>query len=54
VEEAEAEKQRVLADANKQIAELTVLATERVVRHGIDESTQQQLIEDFLSEASLN
>ncbi|MCO6450124.1 MAG: F0F1 ATP synthase subunit B [Caldilineales bacterium] len=54
VEEAEAEKQRILADANKQIAELTVLATERVVRRGLDDSMQRQLIDDFLSDTSLN
>ena len=54
IQEAEAEKQRILAEAHKQIAELTVLATERVVRHGLDESMQHQLIEEFLSEMSLN
>ncbi|NOX62376.1 MAG: F0F1 ATP synthase subunit B [Chloroflexi bacterium] len=54
IQEAEAEKQRILAEAHKQIAELTVLATERVVRHGLDESLQHQLIEEFLSETSLN
>jgi len=52
--EAEAEKQRILAEAHKQIAELTLLATERVVRRGLDEKTQRKLIEDFLSETSLN
>ncbi|HEY53138.1 MAG TPA: F0F1 ATP synthase subunit B [Caldilineae bacterium] len=52
--EAEAEKQRILADAEKQIAELTMLATERVVRLGMDQSLQHKLIEDFLSETSLN
>ncbi len=54
MQEAEAEKQRILADAKKQIAELTMLATERVVRRGMDQSLQHQLIEDFLSETSLN
>ncbi len=54
VEDAEAEKQRILAEAQKQIAELAVLATERVVRHGIDDSLQHQLIDDFLSNTSLN
>ncbi len=54
VEDAEAEKQRILAEAQKQIAELAVLATERVVRHGIDDSLQHQLIDDFLSDTSLN
>lgn len=54
VAEAEAEKQRVLSEAQKQIAELALLATERVVQHGIDEQLQHQLIEDFLSETSLN
>ncbi len=54
MQEAEAEKQRILADAEKQIAELTMLATERVVRGGMDNSLQHKLIEDFLSETSLN
>ena len=52
--EAEAEKQRVLSEAHKQIAELALLATERIVRHGIDESLQQKLIDDFLAQARLN
>lgn len=52
--EAEAEKQRVLAEANKQIAELAMLAAERVVREGLDEKTQHKIIEDFLSQVSLN
>lgn len=52
--EAEAEKQRLLGEAQKQIAELALLATERVVRHGLDKSLQQQLIDDFLTETSLN
>lgn len=54
VEEAEAEKQRVLAEAHKQIAELAMLAAERVVREGLDEKTQHKIIDDFLSQVSLN
>jgi len=54
IEEAEAEKQRILAEAHKQIAELAMLATERVVREGLDEQTQHKIIEDFLSQVSLN
>jgi len=54
VEEAEAEKQRILAEAHKQIAELAMLATERVVREGMDAKIQHQIIEDFLSQVSLN
>jgi len=52
--EAEAEKQRILAEAHKQIAELAILAAERVVREGLDERTQHKIIEDFLSQVSLN
>jgi len=52
--EAEAEKQRILADAHKQIAELAMLATERIVREGLDEKTQHKIIDDFLSQVSLN
>ncbi len=54
IEEAEAEKQRILAEAHKQIAELAMLAAERVVREGLDEKVQHQIIEDFLSQVSLN
>ncbi len=54
IEEAEAEKQRILAEAHKQIAELAMLAAERVVRKGLDEKKQHQIIEDFLSQVSLN
>ncbi len=54
IAEAEAERQRILAEAHRQIAELTVLATERVVRRSLDESLQRRLIEDFLAELSLN
>ena len=52
--EAEAEKQRILAEANKQIAELAMLAAERVVRESLDEQTQHKIIDDFLSQVSLN
>ena len=54
IEEAETEKQRILAEAHKQIAELAMLATERVVREGLDAKTQHKIIEDFLSQVSLN
>ncbi len=54
IAEAEAERQRILAEAHRQIAELTVLATERVVRRTLDESLQRRLIEDFLAELSPN
>lgn len=53
--EAEAERERILAEAQKQIAELAIMATERIIRHGMDESLQQQLVDDFLSDtAKLN
>lgn len=54
IEEAEAEKQRILAEAHKQIAELAMLATERIVREGLDPQLQHKIIEDFLSQVSLN
>ncbi|HEY79781.1 MAG TPA: F0F1 ATP synthase subunit B [Caldilineae bacterium] len=54
IEEAETEKQRILAEAHKQIAELALLAAERVVREGLDESVQHKIIDDFLSQVSLN
>ncbi|GAB4566714.1 MAG: F0F1 ATP synthase subunit B [Anaerolineae bacterium] len=49
-EEAERERQRILAQAQDQIAELVVLATERVISQTIDEKAQRKIIQDFLSQ----
>jgi len=51
-EEAMVEKTRLLADAQNQIASLSMLATERVLSTGLDERTQHKLIDQFLSDLS--
>jgi F-type H+-transporting ATPase subunit b len=49
-QEAQEEKGRVLSEVQSQIASLSMLATERVLRQGLDEKTQRQLIEQSLRE----
>jgi F-type H+-transporting ATPase subunit b len=49
-EAAEQEKAQILADVQKQIADLSMLATERVLGQAVDEKTQRRLIDQFLSE----
>ncbi len=49
-QEALDEKNRVMADVQGQIASLSMLATERVLSQGLDESMQRKLINQFLAE----
>jgi F-type H+-transporting ATPase subunit b len=49
-QEAVDEKGRVMADVQGQIASLSMLATERVLSQGLDESMQRKLINQFLAE----
>jgi F-type H+-transporting ATPase subunit b len=49
-EEAAEEKARVLADAQSQIASLSMLATERVLGQAVDERLQRRLIDQFLTD----
>ena len=49
-EEAIMEKTRLLADAQNQIASLSMLATEHVLSTGLDERIQRKLIDQFLSD----
>jgi F-type H+-transporting ATPase subunit b len=49
-EAAAQEKAQILADVQKQIADLSMLATERVLGQAVDEKTQRRLIDQFLSE----
>ena len=51
-EEAVVEKTRLLADAQNQIASLSMLATEHVLSTGLDERMQHRLIDQFLSDLS--
>jgi F-type H+-transporting ATPase subunit b len=49
-EDAAQEKAQILADAQKQIASLSMLATERVLGQAIDPDLQRKLIDQFLVE----
>jgi F-type H+-transporting ATPase subunit b len=45
-----AEEQRALSELRGQVADLTVLATEKVTRKSLDEEDQRRLVEEALSE----
>ncbi len=49
-QEAIDEKNRIMAEVQGQIASLSMMATERVLSQGIDESVQRKLINQFLAE----
>ncbi len=48
--EIEAETNRALGEIRAQVADLTVLATEKVTRKSLDDDDQKRLVEDALSE----
>jgi F-type H+-transporting ATPase subunit b len=48
--EIEAETRRVLDEMLRDVAELTVLATEKMLRKVLTEEDQRRLVEDALSE----
>jgi len=50
----EAETRRALDDIRKEVADLTVLATERVTRRSLDEAQQKALVEDALREVDFS
>jgi F-type H+-transporting ATPase subunit b len=50
----EAETRRSLEQIRKEVADLTVLATERVVRKSLDEDDHQRLVEEALAEADFS
>lgn len=50
----EAETRRALDEIRKEVADLTVLATERVTRKTLDEEAQKQLVEDALREVDFS
>jgi F-type H+-transporting ATPase subunit b len=49
-EDAAQEKAQILADVQKQIANLSMLATERVLGQAVDADLQRKLIDQFLAE----
>ena len=50
----EAETKRSLEQIRKEIADLTVLATEKVTRKSLDDADQQRLVEEALSEVDFS
>jgi len=46
----EAETRRAIQEIRNEVADLTVLATEKVTRKALDEADQRRLVEDALSE----
>jgi F-type H+-transporting ATPase subunit b len=53
-EDAAQEKAQILADVQKQIANLSMLATERVLGQALDSDLQRKLIDQFLVEMGGN
>lgn len=49
-EEAEQERQQVMADLQKQAAELSMQITHKVVGEAIDQNAQRKLVDKFLAE----
>jgi F-type H+-transporting ATPase subunit b len=50
----EVETRRALDEIRKEVADLTVLATERVTRKTLDDDAQRQLVEDALREVDFS
>ena len=50
-EDAARERERAFAELRTQIADLAVLATERIIHRQLDTNTQRQLVDEFLAEA---
>jgi len=46
----EAETRRAIQDIRSEVADLTVMATEKVTRKTLDERDQQRLVEEALNE----
>ena len=46
----EAETHRAIQEIRKEVADLTVLATEKVTRKALDDADQRRLVEEALSE----
>jgi F-type H+-transporting ATPase subunit b len=46
----EAETRRAIQEIRREVADLTVMATEKVTRKVLDEADQRRLVEDALSD----
>lgn len=54
IKEIEAAKQLALDDIRKEVADLTVIATEKVTRKSLDDADHRRLIEEALSEVDFS
>ncbi len=54
LKDIEAAKQLALDDIRKEVADLTVIATEKVTRKSLDDDDHRRLIEDALSEVDFS
>jgi F-type H+-transporting ATPase subunit b len=52
--EIEAETRRALDEIRKEVAELTIVATEKVARKSLDGEDQKRLIEEALAEVDFS
>jgi F-type H+-transporting ATPase subunit b len=50
-EDAARERERAYAELRTQVADLAVLAAERIIHRQLDPAAQRQLVEEFLAEA---
>ncbi|MBK5110102.1 MAG: F0F1 ATP synthase subunit B [Thermoleophilia bacterium] len=50
----EAETRRALDDIRKEVADLTILATEQVTRRSLDDAAHKELVEEALREADFS
>jgi F-type H+-transporting ATPase subunit b len=50
----ETETQRAIQELRKEVADLTVLATEKVTRKALDDADQRRLVDEALSELDFN
>lgn len=51
-EEIEREKERAIADLQAQVAQLTILASSKVIQKSLDEKSHIKLVEDAIAEVS--
>jgi F-type H+-transporting ATPase subunit b len=50
-EDAAREREQAFAELRQQVADLAVMAAERIIHRQLDPATQRQLVNDFLVEA---
>lgn len=50
--EIEAERQKAITMVQREVASLSILATEHLIKKQVDEQTNRRLVEDFIAELS--